>query len=137
MKQTVINVGKKSTDLLFQPFEFRRGEKFAQGDIQPVAQLFDGHNGHVPPLWVQHAVYRGRRDARTGSQFIRFDAALPAERLKALRHNVLDSHDDHLKGIVKSCSQTRVRTCVILKNVLSYVYEWSKANSKKLRRKNT
>lgn len=101
-------------DFLFQPVEFRRGEKLAQGDIQPVAQLFDGHNGHVPPLWVQHAVYRGRRDARTGSQFIRLDAALPAERLKPLCHNVLDSHNGHLKGIVKFCSQRRIRDCVIL-----------------------
>ena len=93
MKQTVINVGKKSADLLFQPFEFRRGEKFVQGDIQPVAQLLDGCYRDTVIVPAGDVADGRRRDAVEICQLVWSNISLAAKGINTCQDSFTDIYD--------------------------------------------
>lgn len=42
---------------LLKLIELGGGEKLAEGDIEAVAELFDGRDGNFPPAWVEQTVH--------------------------------------------------------------------------------
>ena len=42
---------------LLKLIEYGRGEEFAEGDIEAVAELLDGRDGNFPPAWVEQTVH--------------------------------------------------------------------------------
>ena len=81
-----------SFQLLLQGVELRRGEELSQGDLQPIAQLFDGDDGNILPALVQHAVYGGRCDSGQVCQLIGLDFPLAADLQKTVHHRLLYYH---------------------------------------------
>lgn len=59
-------------DFLLQAVKFRREEKFAQGDLQPITQIFDGDDRNILPLFVQHTILGGGHLGKGKRRFIRF-----------------------------------------------------------------
>ena len=65
--------------LLLQGIKFRRGEEFAEGDFQTVANHFDGRQFGVLTFTVQDILDAGGRQRRKGCQPVDADISLPAQ----------------------------------------------------------
>ena len=110
-----------SVDFGVQGFEQGAGEKRAQGDFQAIAELFDDADGQLLSAGIQHAVHRGGGDPRMVGQFVGAHAALVHEFLKSRDYGFLNGHFSFTsRERIENFPQTRIRTCVILGNVLEF-----------------
>lgn len=92
-KRVIDKSGAASADLLLQGVKFRRGKEFAQGDIQPVAQLFDGGHGGAVVAPAGDVTDGGRRDAAKVCQLVWRNPPLAAKGVNACPDRFTDIYD--------------------------------------------
>lgn len=87
--------------LLLERIEFRGGEEFAQGDIQPVAKLFDGGDARavVPPAY--NIVHGGLRNAAHTAQSVDGNIPRSAQLYNAIFYSFTDTHCHDLRTLLK------------------------------------
>ena len=111
-----------SLDLLLKQIEFPRGEEFPQGNVQAVAEFFNGDDGNIPPFGIHHAVGCRRRDTGAVGKLVDLDAPFFTELCKAQRNHIFHTHAViHLVYMVKEITQTRIRACVKMGNAYGFI----------------
>ena len=79
MRGRLLTEASPSFDLLFKVLEDRRVEEVPQGDVQSVAELFDGGHGGGVVAPADDVVDRGLGHAADGGQPVDGDPPLPAQ----------------------------------------------------------
>ena len=104
-------------DFLFQTVEKRGGEEFAEGDLQTVAEHFDGQQFGILAFTVEDIFNAGRGKSAYGSQFIDRHVPLLAKLQNASLHSRNSIHLPHLRIILSYRileKSSKNRLCVLL-----------------------
>ena len=82
-------------DLLLQGVKLRGREELPQGDLQPVAELFDSDYAGILTFLVEHTVNGGRSHARYVCKSIDRNVPLLAKLYDPLRNGFLGIHSHY------------------------------------------